>query len=66
MTPLDKPLRRALTVGDPAYVLVASPEGLELTLKGKRKGIELAWQDLVSGASALAMAPHASIGRIEP
>ena len=50
MTPLDRPLRRALDIGGIAYVLIVSPHGLKL--KGKRKGIELAWNDLVSGESA--------------
>jgi hypothetical protein len=66
MTPLDKPLRRALTVDGTAYVLLVSPDGLKLTLKGKRKGIELAWQDLVSGERALAVALQASVGQIDP
>ncbi len=66
MTPLDKPLRRALELDGTYYVLTFSPDGLKMTLKGKRKGIELAWRDLVSGDSAMAVALRASIGRIDP
>lgn len=65
MTPLDKPLRRALDIDGTAYVLNVSSEGLKLTLKGKRKGLELAWSDLVSGDSALAVALQASVGQFQ-
>lgn len=61
MTPLDKPLRRELQVGDTAYTLTIAPEGLKLVEKGKRKGIELAWKALVSGDAALAAALQASV-----
>ena len=61
MTPLDKPLRRELRVGDLAYTLTISPEGLKLVEKGKRKGVELAWEALVSGDAALAAALQASM-----
>ena len=48
-TKLEKPLKRELDVDGEAYVLVISPEGLKLTRKGRRKGQELSWKDLVSG-----------------
>ena len=44
-----------------SYILTISPEGLKLVLKGKRKGHELAWEDLVSGGAALATALNASL-----
>ena len=43
-------------------MLAISPEGLKLTLKGRRKGQELKWLDLVSGEAALAVALNASVG----
>lgn len=61
MTPLDKPLRRELTVGDTVYTLAIDPDGLKLTEKGKRKGIAFRWQDLVSGDAALTAALQASL-----
>ena len=61
MTPLDKPIRRELDIGGEAYTLTISPEGLKLVPKGKRKGLELAWTDLVSGDAALASALQASL-----
>ena len=64
MTRLDKPLRRELLIDDVAYTLTIDPEGLKLAGKGRRKGIELAWRDLVSGDAALAKALQASVGAI--
>lgn len=61
MTPLDKPLRRELRVDDATYTLTLSPEGLKLVPKGRRKGLQLAWRDLVSGDAALAAALQASL-----
>jgi hypothetical protein len=61
MTPLDKPLRRALEIGERSYTLLVDAAGLKLTEKGKRKGIELKWTELVSGDAALAMALQASV-----
>lgn len=59
--PLDKPLKRALQVGKDEYTLTISTEGLKLVPKGHRKGIELRWEDLVSGDAALAVALNASL-----
>jgi hypothetical protein len=36
-----------------AYMLTLSPEGLKVTEKGKRKGHEVTWKDLVNGNGAL-------------
>ena len=54
MTKLEKPLKRELAIGEQAYVLTIAPEGLKLTLKGHRKGREIAWRELVGGDSASA------------
>jgi hypothetical protein len=64
-TPLEKTLKRQLTLDGRNYVVAVSPEGLKITLKGKRKGQELRWSDLVSGGAALAVALNASVGRFE-
>ncbi len=61
MTPLDKPLRRELHIDGQPYTLTVAPEGLKLVKKGRRKGITLRWQDLVSGDAALASALQASL-----
>jgi hypothetical protein len=60
-TKLDKTLKRELDVGGEPYMLTISPEGLKVVPKGKRKGLELAWKDLVSGQAALAVALNASV-----
>ena len=61
MTPLDKPLKRELMIEDVAYTLVLDPDGLKLSQKGRRRGVELLWKDLVSGDAALATALQASL-----
>lgn len=60
-TRLEKPLKRAFDIQGEPYVLTITPEGLKLTPKGKRKGLEIAWKDLVSGQAAMAVALNASI-----
>jgi hypothetical protein len=62
-TLLEKTLKRELSIGGRAYILAVSPESLKLTLKGRRKGLELQWDTLVSGDAALAIALNASIGK---
>ncbi|UXA55257.1 hypothetical protein M0D46_11160 [Xanthomonas prunicola] len=61
MKPLDKPLRCELQLGDQAYTLIVDPQGLKLVEKGKRKGVTLRWDELVSGDAALASALQASL-----
>jgi len=61
MTPLDKPLRREVQIGNEPYTLTLDPEGLKLVRKGHRKGLDLHWEDLVSGDAALAAALQASL-----
>ena len=62
-TPLDKTLRRQINVKGQDYIIALSPEGLKITLKGKRKGLELSWNALISGDAALAVALNASVGQ---
>jgi hypothetical protein len=61
MTKLEKPLRREVDINGEAHVLVISPEGLKLTVKGKRRGQEISWVDLVRGDAALAASLSASL-----
>ena len=62
-TKLEGPLKRELQVLGKPYTLTLSPEGFNLAPKGRRKGYELAWADLVSGDAALATALNASLAR---
>ncbi len=61
MTKLEKELKREISIDDKPYVVTISPQGLKLTEKGRRKGQELSWKDLVSGDTALATALNASV-----
>ncbi len=61
VTKLEKDLKRELDIGGEAYVLTISPTGLKLVRKGRRKGQELTWKELVSGEAALAVALNASL-----
>lgn len=61
MTPLDKPVRREVKIGDQAYTLTIDPDGLKLVPKGKRNGLTLKWAELVNGDAALATALQASL-----
>lgn len=61
MTKLDEPLKRELVIDGKPYVLTISRQGLTLVPKGKRKGQELRWKDLVTGQAALAVALNASL-----
>jgi hypothetical protein len=64
MTRLDKPLKREVKIKNKPHVLTIDPDGLRLTQKGRRKGIELKWADLANGDAAMAAALNASLGRL--
>jgi hypothetical protein len=63
MTPLDKSLKRALKIKGRDYVIHLAQESLKITEKGRRLGVELKWEELISGETALAVALHASVGK---
>ena len=60
-TPLEGPLKREIIVGGAPYTVTITPSGMSLVLKGRRKGFEMQWQDVVSGEAALATALNASL-----
>jgi hypothetical protein len=60
-TKLERPLKREIEVEGKPYMLTISPQGMKLVPKGRRKGLEIAWKDLVSGDAALATALNASL-----
>jgi hypothetical protein len=60
-TKLDRPLKREIVIEGKPYMLTIAPEGFKLVPKGKRKGQEIAWRDLVGGEAALAAALNASL-----
>ena len=61
MTKLEGTLRREISIDGEPFTVAISPEGLKLAPKGRRKGYELRWKDLVSGEAALAVALNASV-----
>ena len=68
-TKLEKPLRREIAIRGEPFIVTLSPEGFKLVGKGRRKGLEIRWEDLTSGEAALAAALRASITgdmRLEP
>src|SRR5205823_2682789 len=60
-TKLNKALRREISIAGKPFVVTLSPEGLKVVGKGRRKGLELSWEDLTSGDAALATALNASV-----
>jgi hypothetical protein len=64
-TKLDKPLKRELRIEGKPYMLTISQQGFKLVPKGKRKGVEVAWQAVASGDAALAVALNASLSRLK-
>ena len=63
-TLLNKTVKREVRIRDQPYIVAISPLTLKLTPKGKRKGLELHWDALVSGDAALAAALNASVGEL--
>ena len=60
-TKLDHALKRELVIGEGTYTLTLTQRGFTLALKGRRKGLEIQWIDLVSGEAALATALNATL-----
>jgi hypothetical protein len=60
-TKLEKALKREIVVDSKPYIVTIDPEGMKVTEKGRRKGQELKWKDLLSGEAALTRALNASL-----
>ena len=69
-TKLEKPLKREIEIGGQAFIVTLAPDALSLVGKGRRKGLEIRWDEVVSGEAALAAALQASVinptVRLEP
>ncbi len=48
-TVLEKEIKRELIIAGQPYTITISPQGVKIVEKGKRKGREITWADLVSG-----------------
>lgn len=53
-TKLDKSLKREIDLDGTLYTVTMSAEGVKVVQKGKRKGHELSWRDIISGDARLA------------
>ena len=60
-TTLDKPLRREIDVEGQAYTVVLDAQGIKITRKAHRRGVELKWTDMINGDAAVAAALNASV-----
>ena len=63
-TPLDRPIKREIELDGTRYTLTISPEGIKVTEKGKRKGQEITWRDIISGDAALRRDLSLSVGAL--
>ena len=52
-TKLDKPLKREIELDGTLYTVTMSPDGVKVVEKGKRKGQELSWRDIITGDARL-------------
>jgi hypothetical protein len=50
-TKLDKTIKREIELDGQAFMVAIGPEGVKLTQKGFRKGREMSWRQLWSGAA---------------
>ena len=65
-TKLNNAFKRELDIKGEKFTLTVSPEGFKLVQKGKRKGVELNWTQLLNGEAALATALNASLAGHTP
>jgi hypothetical protein len=52
-TKLEKAIKRELEVDGKVYTVIMSPEGLKITPKGGRKGIEHSWRTLMAEGGSM-------------
>jgi hypothetical protein len=52
-TRLDKTIKRELELDGELYTVSVGPQGVRIVSKGARRGHEITWEALVSGAAEL-------------
>lgn len=62
-TKLDKALKREIEFKGVPYTVTLGPEGLKIVEKGKRKGQEMTWEELIGGSVSLTADLQGSISR---
>ena len=65
VTPLGKTIKRIIKIQGDDFVVTLTPDALKVTRKGHQRGVEMRWESLVSGESALAVALQASVGKFD-
>jgi hypothetical protein len=60
-TKLDKSIKRELEHKGQVYTVTIAPEGIKVVPKGRRNGIELSWDSIISGDTKLSADLHASV-----
>jgi hypothetical protein len=60
-TKLDKAIKREIDFNSVPYTVTLSPQGLKIVEKGKRKGREMTWDELIGGSVALAHGLQSSL-----
>ena len=50
---LDKAIKRELDLEGETYMVTISPEGVRIVPKGRRKGHEISWQNILTGDAEL-------------
>jgi hypothetical protein len=65
-TRLEKTIKRELELDGRLYTIQMGPDGIKVTEKGKRKGQELSWRDIVSGDASLAEDLNMSVDATRP
>jgi hypothetical protein len=63
VTKLHDVLKREVSIKGRPYVVALDEKGIKLTVKGRRNGQQVAWDDFVNGDAALAVALNASLAR---
>lgn len=48
-TKLDKAIKREIDLNGVSFTVTIAPDGLKIVEKGKRKGVELSWEQLARG-----------------
>jgi hypothetical protein len=61
-TRLEKSLKRELEIDGKPYTITIGPEGVKVTPKGGRKGVEVSWRDILSGSTELMSGLSQSVG----
>jgi len=65
-TKLDKPIKREIEHAGVLYTVTITPEGVRVVEKGKRKGRELSWGEIISGDAELVEALRISVDATRP